>query len=194
MRKEAALLLTGILAFVTGTVYAIGKTASLRIAAKNILWTIKLDKWKFTKGKFQTSIIININNPDLNENINVLFPQVEVFDKDKEPIQLSTVPDALIDKTYTILSRKEITFDPIVMEVPFMQFFKLLKTIGIASMPEFKSLYQNILLNLLTPAKIDITLMDDLFSKQATTINANYSGKITTRINGLQIIYEFKFA
>jgi len=195
---KGIVLFTGIFVFNYLTTKLIGTISSWQQAANNLLVTAQMGKWKFVEKKFQVSVNITLNNVDYNQTLKVLYPTfiiTDAKDPSKKAIKATeSTDDVLKTKIYKITPMEKVTIDPIVVELGFWELVKYLKPIIAASGSNFTALLTNITAAAMTGsiANIDATLLTNFLENSSTAINENFGGRLKTRVNGLQISYDFK--
>jgi len=182
----------GLLAF--AGVKAAGKISSLKQASENLLYKIKVDKWTVSKGALGLKVTPTIINPDLNETFKVLYPQLLLLDENGVPFEASMMYDeSLKDKIYEIAPRGKVAFDPVIIRINILSIISILSKIVKANLSDYIALSAQIAsaIILKDASKINTTQLEALLNAQSFEINKNLKGRLLTRVNGINVSYDF---
>lgn len=172
-----------------------GNISSLKQAGDNLIYKFKIDKWTVNSGSLGLKITATIINPDMNETFKFIYPQLLLLDENGYPFEASVIyDDTLKDKEYILEPRGQIIFDPFIIKVSISSMISILAKVVKANLSQYIQLSTQIASALITRdfSKIDNTQLNNLLSSQTEEINKNLKGRLLTRVNGINVSYDFE--
>lgn len=191
---KAILILGGFFLASYGGYKFVGGAASIKQANDNLIYKFVIDKWTIVKGKLGLKVTATVINPDLNETFKFLYPQLLLLDSSGYPFEASVMYDeSLKDKEYALEPRGQITFDPFLISVSIFSMLQILAKVVAANAKDYMALSLQVAKAIVSSdtSAIDQTQLNTLLSAQTAEINKNFKGRLITRVNGINVSYDF---
>jgi hypothetical protein len=191
---KALLIIGGLFAGTYGLFRFTGGAASLKQASDNLIYKFKISKWTINSGNLNLAIDCTIINPDLNESFKLLYPQLLLIDSSSYPFEASVIYDeTLKDKEYTLEPRGQLIFDTFIIHISLKSLLSIFMKVAKANLSSYSAAVLQITKAILLKdiSQIDTVYLNSLIEPTLTEIKKNIKGRIITRLNGIQVSYDF---